>query len=483
MGARGPIVLVLAAGQGKRLASKRIKLLHDVAGQPMVTRVALTARSLRPAKLVAVIGYQGDEVRAALGGLCDAFVEQREQRGTGHAVMQAAAALRGHPRATLLILNGDLPTLRPVTLKRLLARHRASKAALSLVTAVLPDASGYGRIARGKSGAVERIVEDRDAKGPARALREINCGIYVTTPGQILPVLRGLRPHNDQGEYYLTDVVHAMLGRKLKVEAVVHHDPEEVLGVNTRAELARAARTLWERKVEELQVGGVTVMDPRRTFVDSRAKVGRDSVLWPDVIIEGPSVLGEDCVVHSGTRISSCVLGDRVLVRDHCVLAESRLASDTSVGPFAHLRPGAVLERDARVGNFVEIKKSRLGRGTKALHLSYLGDADIGPACNIGAGTITCNYDGERKNPTILEEGVFIGSDTQLVAPVKVGKGAYVAAGATVTLDVPPGALAISRAAQSNVEGWVERRKARRAARAGTASAPRKPAGKTVNRP
>ncbi len=462
-GSRAPLtVLLLAAGQGTRLKSKTIKLLHPVAGQPMVTWVARAARALRPARTVAVVGFQGDRVQAALVGLCDAFAVQAEQRGTGHAVTQAAGALRG-ARGPLLIVNGDLPNLEPSTLRALVALHRKSKAVLSLVTTEVDDATGYGRIVRDAEGRVIRIVEHKDATPAERKIVEINCGIYCADPSVLMASLKKLRPDNAQREYYLTDAVHALIAKGKTVVALKHADSEAVLGVNTRDELAAAGALLYARKAAELQDGGVTLLDPSRTWVDPRAKVGRDTVLYPDVILEGSCTIGEDCVIRSGSRLANMVLGRGVEVKDHCVLQDSRIGDAAQLGPFAHLRPGSTLEANARVGNFVELKKTRLGKGSKAPHLAYLGDAEIGPGCNIGAGTITCNYDGVNKHRTTLGPGVFVGSDSQLVAPVTLGEGAYVAAGTTVTEDVPPGALALSRVRQLNMEGWVARRKKRAA--------------------
>jgi len=322
------------------------------------------------------------------------------------------------------------------------------------------DSSVYGRIVRDPAtGQVERIVEHKDATAAQRAIAEINCGIYCADPALLMAALKKIRPDNAQREYYLTDAVHALIANGASVVALNHIDSREVLGVNTRAELAAAGAALYARKAADLQSDGVTVLDPSRTWIDPRARIGRDTVLYPGVIVEGECVIGEDCVVRSGSRLADTVLGRAVEVRDHCVLQESRVGDDVQLGPFAHLRPGTVLEAGARVGNFVELKKTRLGKGSKAPHLSYLGDAEIGPGCNVGAGTITCNYDGVNKHKTTLGAGVFIGSDSQLVAPVVLGDGAYVAAGTTVTEDVPPGALALSRVRQINLEGWVARSK------------------------
>jgi bifunctional UDP-N-acetylglucosamine pyrophosphorylase/glucosamine-1-phosphate N-acetyltransferase len=424
----------------------------------MVTWVARAAKALRPTRTVAVIGFQGDQVRSALTGLCDAFAVQADQRGTGHAVLQAARALRG-ARGPWLIVNGDLPSLEPATLRALVALHRKSKAALALVTTEVADPAGYGRIVRDASGKVARIVEHKDATAAERSITEINCGIYCADSTALMASLQKVKPNNAQGEYYLTDAVHALIAKGAAVVALTHANPEEVLGVNTRAELAAAGASLYARKAAALQNGGVTLLDASRTWVDPRATVGRDTVLYPDVIIEGECTIGEDCVIRSGSRLANMTLGRAVEVKDHCVLQDSRIGDEAQLGPFAHLRPGSVLEAGARVGNFVELKKTRLGKGSKAPHLAYLGDAEIGERCNVGAGTITCNYDGTHKHKTTLGPGVFVGSDSQLVAPVTIGAGAYVAAGTTVTEDVPPGALALSRVRQLNLEGWVARRK------------------------
>jgi bifunctional UDP-N-acetylglucosamine pyrophosphorylase/glucosamine-1-phosphate N-acetyltransferase len=455
-------VVVLAAGKGKRMRSRRSKLLHEVAGLPMVAHVLHAARALRPSRVITVVGHGAAEVRPAVDGLSDAFVLQREQRGTADAVLRAGSRLRGAPNATLVILNGDVPALRPSTLRALVARHRASGAALSLVTAEADEPSGYGRIVRDGDGRVRAIVEHADASAEHRRIREINCGIYCSTPAILLPVLRALEPHNVQREYYITDAVRHLIERGQTVLALRAPDAEEVLGVNDRVELARAAATLFARKAEALQRSGVTLLDPTRAWIDPRARIGRDTVIYPDVVVEGPTVIGVECVVRPGCRLVNSVIGRRAEIKDHSVIVDSRVGHEATVGPFAHLRPGSVLEGRVRVGNFVEVKKARLRRGTKASHLSYLGDADIGANCNIGAGTITCNFDGERKLRTVLGKQVFVGSDTQLVAPVFVGDGAYVGAGTTVTRNVPAGSLALSRTRQINIEGWARRRRARR---------------------
>ncbi|HXV74876.1 MAG TPA: bifunctional UDP-N-acetylglucosamine diphosphorylase/glucosamine-1-phosphate N-acetyltransferase GlmU [Candidatus Polarisedimenticolaceae bacterium] len=458
-------VLVLAAGRGKRLRSKSIKLVHSVAGSPMVAHVLDAVARLRPQRIVTVIGFQADEVRAALDGHRSAFVVQREQRGTGHAVLQAARAVGASGDGPLLIVNGDMPTIRPSTLRRFVSHHRRSRAALSFMTAELDEPTGYGRVVRDGGGRVVRVVEQADATAAEKRIREVNCGIYCASPATLFRTLRRLTPDNAQGEYYLTDAVHVLLEDGGAVAAVRHDDAEELLGVNTRQELSRASRTLYARKAEALQDQGVTLLDAERSWIDPRARIGRDTVIYPGVLIEGETVIGRDCVIGLGCRIADSTIGDDVAVRDYSLLERARVGTRAVVGPFARLRPDSWLDPDSRVGNFVELKKTRLGRGSKANHLAYLGDATIGPDCNVGAGTITCNYDGRNKFPTVLGRGVFIGSDTQLVAPVRLGDEAYVGAGSTVTEDVPAGALAISRQPQTNVEGWVGRRKRRDRAR------------------
>ncbi len=443
------------------MRSNTIKLLHPVAGRPMVAWVLDAVKPLKPSRTITVVGYQADRVEAALTDSGSTFVLQKEQRGTGHAVLQAARAI-GSGAGPLLILNGDLPSLRSATLRKLVNAHRRSRSSLTVLTAELPDASGYGRILRDDKGRVERIVEHRDASRAQRRVREINTGVFVANPSKLLPVLRRLRPDNNQGEYYITDAVHALLARGERVGALCHSDAEEVLGVNTRQELAGASRKLFERQAERLQDRGVTLLDAERIWIDPRASIGRDSVIYPGVIVEGPCRIGAECVIRPGCRIVDSSIGTRTEIKDYSIVLESRVARDAAVGPFAHLRPGSILEDNTKVGNFVEMKKARLGRGSKASHLTYLGDATIAEGCNIGAGTITCNYDGTNKFPTVLGKSVFIGSNTQLVAPVKIGEGAYVAAGSTVTRDVPKGALAIGRSRQKNIEGWAAKQAKKR---------------------
>jgi bifunctional UDP-N-acetylglucosamine pyrophosphorylase / glucosamine-1-phosphate N-acetyltransferase len=458
-------VVVLAAGLGKRMKSRTVKLLHAVWGRPMVARVLDALAGFGPQRLILVLGHQAEQVREALADWEFESVVQAEQLGTGHAVMTARPLFeRGD--GNLLILNGDLPLLTQRTLIEFVAAHERAGAVFSLLTTVLDEPAGYGRVVRGEGGRVARLVEDRDATPDERRLREINCGVYLASIAELLPCLDRLVPANAQGEYYLTDVVADLVARGKNVQGIPHGDPREVLGVNTRAELAGVTALLTRRKLDDLMTEGVTLIDPDHTWVDPRARIGRDSVLYPGVLIEGGTVLGEGCVVGPHAHLIEVRAGDGVVIKDGCRVERSELRDGAQVGPFAHLRPGTYLSERVRIGNFVETKKAFLGPGSKANHLSYLGDAEIGRDVNVGAGTITCNYDGVAKHRTVLEDGVFIGSDTQLVAPVRVGAGSYVGAGSTVTRDVPAGSLAISRAPQKNIEGWVERKK-RRPARPG----------------
>jgi bifunctional UDP-N-acetylglucosamine pyrophosphorylase/glucosamine-1-phosphate N-acetyltransferase len=452
-------VVILAAGKGTRMKTTRPKLLHRLAGLPLVHYPIRAARALRPDTITIVLGYQADEVRAALAGepgLC--FAVQEPQLGTGHAVLQAEGALRGR-RGTLVLLYGDVPLIRPESLRRLVAHHEATAASATVVTAVIDRPQAYGRILRDAGGAITAIVEERDATDEQRAVREINSGIWAFALDGLFDLLRRLGSDNDQGEYYLTDLVQACRRQGLGVETVVLEDATEIRGINSQAELAAMGAIVRRGRNEALMAAGVTLVDPATTYIDADVEVGPDTLVHPNVHLEGRTRIGSACEIHSGVRIVDSTVGDGTVIRNHCVLEDSTIAGHVDLGPFARLRPGSDVRARAHIGNFVELKKTVFGEGSKAGHLTYLGDATIGAGVNIGAGTITCNYDGVRKNPTVIEDGVFVGSDSQLVAPVTVGQGAYVAAGSTVTDDVPAGALAIARGRQVNKEGWVERKK------------------------
>jgi bifunctional UDP-N-acetylglucosamine pyrophosphorylase / glucosamine-1-phosphate N-acetyltransferase len=455
-------VVILAAGKGTRMKSATPKVLHRLAGRSLIEHTLATVDHLKTSTTTLVVGHGADEVRKALSGRPDLeFVVQSPQLGTGHALMQAEPVLKGK-QGDLLLLYSDVPLLESGTLQRLLETHRNAKASMTVLSAELPDPYGYGRIVRDTDGQVARIIEERDASAGERAIREINSGIYALSMASLFRHLTQLATDNSQGEYYLTDLVALYRQKGLRVETVCLDSADELRGVNSRVDLADLSQIVRRRKNRLLMMSGVTLEDPETTFVDLDVTVGEDSVLGPAVHLEGRTVVGERCRIQSGSRLTNVTMEDEAVVLDHCVIADSHIGRGASVGPLAHVRPQSVIGPDARVGNFVELKKASLGKGTKASHLSYLGDATIGEGVNIGAGTITCNYDGEKKHQTVIEDGVFIGSDSQLIAPVKVGKDAYVAAGSTITSDVPAGSLAIARGRQSNKADWATRRKAAR---------------------
>jgi bifunctional UDP-N-acetylglucosamine pyrophosphorylase/glucosamine-1-phosphate N-acetyltransferase len=491
--------IIMAAGLGKRMRSKLGKVLHPVAGRPMVLYAVELAERLTDEGVTVVVGHQADQVKAVLdsyrGGKlgsvgprpvigrrkgmtahvknptsksCSILIaEQTQQLGTGHAVVQARHAIlraRGRAAGTYLILNGDTPLLTEATVQRLLKVHADEKAAVTILTAMLDDPAGYGRVIRAHTPEepcrVLKIVEDRDATVSESAVQEINVGTYVVDGAFLFQALDQLQPKNAQQEYYLTDIVKLAVDGELGVSAMVVADADEGLGVNSRRQLALAERVIRERIRVHWMQEGVTLHDPSTTWIDADVRIGQDTVLYPHVTLEGRTSLGEDCVIRSHTRLTNTTVGNRVVIQDSCVITDAELEENASVGPFAHLRPGSIVRRKAKVGNFVEMKKAELGEGAKANHLSYLGDARIGKDVNIGAGTITCNYDGYHKYETVIEDEVFIGSDTQLVAPVKVGRGSVIAAGTTITQDVPPNSLAISRMVQANRVGWASKRRA-----------------------
>jgi bifunctional UDP-N-acetylglucosamine pyrophosphorylase/glucosamine-1-phosphate N-acetyltransferase len=452
-----PTVVILAAGLGTRMRSALPKALHPLAGKPLVRHVLDTVRSMGPARTVLVVGHQADRVRQAVAGYDVEVVLQAEQLGTGHAVRQASAAIE-RAEGPVVVLCADTPLLTPDTLRGLIEAHQKKRAAVTVLTALLEDPHGYGRIIRTRSG-VSRIVEEKDATAAQRKVSEVNSGIYCFEKKFILAALGGISNRNAQGEYYLPDAVTLARKKKLAVADVRCADPDEVLGVNSRYDLSVAESVLQARINTRWLEAGVTMLDPYAVSIGADVAIGRDTALYPNVRLEGTTVLGEGCTVHAGSRIADSVLGDNVTVKDCCVIEQCRIAAEASIGPFAHLRPGAVLGRKAKIGNFVEVKKSAIGDGSKANHLAYIGDATIGKDVNIGAGVITCNYDGFQKHPTTIEDNVFVGSDAQLVAPVRIGAGAVVAAGATITRDVPADALALTRVPQENKEGVAARRR------------------------
>ena len=451
-------IAVLAAGKGTRMRSALPKVLHRVAGIPMIDHVLTTAAAVGPQRIALVIGYQADSLRKALEPRPNlTFVVQEPQLGTAHALLTAESAFQG-AQGTLLLLSGDVPLLSPETLKQLVDRHQSTGAAATVLTAVVENPHGYGRIVR-TGERIARIVEERDASPAERKIREINSGIYAFALDGLFDALRGIAAENAQREYYLPDLVAIFHRKRRGVETLTVPNADEIRGVNSRAGLAETSRLLRQQKNAELMAEGVTLEDPATTYVSRDVKVGADTIIHPCVSLEGKTVIGAGCEIHSGVRIADSRVGDRVVIHNHSVVVEATIDNDAAVGPFARLRPRAHLRERAKVGNFVEVKNAELGPGSKSMHLAYLGDATIGEDVNIGAGTITCNYDGEKKHATVIEDGAFIGTDSQLIAPVKIGKGAYVGSGTTVREDVPAGALAVSAGKQRNIEGWVNKKK------------------------
>jgi bifunctional UDP-N-acetylglucosamine pyrophosphorylase/glucosamine-1-phosphate N-acetyltransferase len=457
------ITVILAAGEATRMRSGQPKVLHPVCGRPLIAYPLNAARALG-AELVVVVGRGADSVRAAVGQETGAtFVEQPERLGTGHAVLQARAACEDS--GVVLVLPGDMPLLSELTLRRLVEHHRETNAAATVLTAELADPTGYGRMVR-EAGRPVAIVEHRDATPEQRAIREVGTSAYCFDPRHLWSALGRVKPRNQQGEYYLTDVVGILATAGQVVEAVTVEDPREGLGVNDRRQLAALAAVMRGRILDRLMDGGVTVLDPATTYVDDMVEVGADSVLYPGVILEGRTIVGAGSVVGAGCHVSQSRIGDRVTLRPYCVLSEAVVDEGATLGPFCHLRPLSRVGAGAKIGNFVELKKARIGRGAKVPHLSYVGDATLGAEVNFGAGAITCNYDGFTKHETVVGDGAFIGTNASLVAPVTVGEGAYVGAGSVITKDVPPGALAVTRAAQAVREGWVARKRRQRKAKA-----------------
>ncbi len=452
-------MVVLAAGKGTRMKSALAKVLHRVAGVPMIDHVLDTAAALGPSSTTIVVGHQADEVRRVLASRVGlSFVVQEPQLGTAHALLSTEPALAA-ATGTLVLLSGDVPLLTTGTLSRLVERHHAAGAAATVLTAVVDRPTGYGRIVRDGGGAITRIVEEKDAISAERGIREINAGIYAFDLSGLYAAVRSIAAENAQQEYYLPDLVAIYRKRGFGVETVTVEHADEIQGINSRVELADVSRVIRHNTLRNLMASGVTIEDPQTTYIDRHVTIGVDTVIHPGVSLQGRTRIGTGCEIHSGVRIVNSTLSDRVTILDHCLIVDSVVRDGGYVGPSAHLRPGSDVGADAKVGNFVELKKTVLGPGSKASHLTYLGDAVIGANVNIGAGTIVCNYDGTRKHQTTIEDGAFIGSDSQLIAPITVGRDAYVGTGTTVREDVPPGALAVSAGKQRNIEDWTAKRR------------------------
>ena len=458
-------IVILAAGKGTRLKSALAKVLHRAGGRPLVEHVARACQPLKPREIVAVVGHQAEDVTAVVEPLGVKSVLQEPQRGTGHAMLVARRAISSRAKIAI-ILPGDAPLIRTETLAALAKAHRETGAAATILSAEIENPAGYGRIVRQEDGSVAAIVEDSALTAEQRSIREINSSIYCFTLEKLWPCLATLKPQNVHKELYLTDAIAALRQKGEKVQAVIASDSDEVLGCNTRADLAAVDAVFRRRKRAAIMDAGVTIELPETVLIDPEVTVGADTRIEPGVQLLGKTRIGAGCTIRTGSVLSDAVLADNVLVKPYTMITASHLSEGAQAGPYAHLRDGARLEEDARVGNFVEVKKSILGRGVKSMHLTYLGDARVGSGTNIGAGTITCNYDGVNKNPTTIGKKVFIGSDTALVAPVRVGDGAYVGAGSVITKNVPPDALGLARGQQVNKLGWASARRRELAAAA-----------------
>ena len=450
------VTVILAAGKGTRMKSKLPKVLHKAGGKSMVQHVIDAAKAAGAKRNIVVTGFGGDMVRAAIGEQAE-FVEQKEQLGTGHAVLQTAELLKDE-NGTVMVLCGDTPLLTGELLKKLYDEHVAAKAKATVLTAIMPDATGYGRIIRKADGSVEKIVEHKDATEAERQVKEVNSGIYCFAAKDLFVALKQVTNDNAQGEYYLPDVLEILQKQGEKIWAVAADDYEATLGINSRLQLSGAEKILRRRKNEELMAAGVTIMDPATTYIDADVKIGRDTVIYPQTFLEGNTVIGEECEIGPSVRFQNVKAGNGV-TGQFIYAHDCEFADGVILGQFTHIRPNTYLAEKVKIGNFVEVKNSNIGKGSKLPHLSYIGDTDMGSGVNMGCGTITVNYDGKTKFRTTIGDDAFVGCNSNLVAPVEVENGAYIGAGSTITKKVPEGTLAIARARQKNIEGWTDKRK------------------------
>ncbi len=450
--------LILAAGKGTRMKSELVKVMHLLEGKPMITYPVTAAKALGAERIALIVGHQADRVREQFSDDATiSIVLQEEQLGTGHAVACAGEFLAGCD-GDVLILCGDVPLITRETLASLMDVHAGHGGTVTVLTARVPDPFGYGRVIKDDAGRVLMIVEEKDATPAQREVNEVNSGIYCVNASFLRDAVTKIGNDNAQQEYYLTDIIGLATAEGAACYTSTVADHMEVMGVNDRVQMSTAGAVLRRRINEAVMLSGVTLIDPLVTYIQQGTVIGRDTIIYPNSFIGGGTVIGEGCIIESSVTITNCRLADRVHIKAGSVLEESVVQSDVSVGPMAHLRPGTLLKDHVKIGNFVETKKAVMGEGSKASHLTYLGDCFIGKDVNIGCGTITCNYDGKKKHITVIEDGVFVGSDVQLVAPVTVGKNSLIAAGTTVTTDVPPDSLALSRTPQVNKEGWVAKR-------------------------
>ena len=450
------VTVILAAGKGTRMKSALPKVLHRVGGKSMLQHVLDAAKQAGSRRDIVVVGFGGEKVKEAMGDQAE-FVVQKEQLGTGHAVQQTGSLLAGET-GTVMVLCGDTPLLTGDLLRKLYDAHKEAGAKATVLTAIMPDATGYGRIIRTATGTVAKIVEHKDATEEERQVREVNSGIYCFEASELFTALQQVGCDNAQGEYYLPDVLEILRNQGEKIWAVAADDYESTLGINSRVQLSGAEKILRRRKNIELMDNGVTIMDPDSTFVDADVTVGRDTVIYPFTWLEGATTVGEGCEIGPNSRFTDTKIGNHVTAQ-FSYAHECEIADDVIMGPYVHLRPNTKLAHKVKIGNFVEVKNSNIGEGTKLPHLSYIGDCDMGSGVNMGCGTITVNYDGKSKFRTKVGDNAFVGCNSNLVAPVTVGDGSYIGAGSTITKDVPPSDLAIARARQKNIEGWADKRK------------------------
>ncbi|MGM0467005.1 MAG: bifunctional UDP-N-acetylglucosamine diphosphorylase/glucosamine-1-phosphate N-acetyltransferase GlmU [Acidobacteriota bacterium] len=451
-------ILVLAAGKGTRFKSNLIKVLHPLMGKSMLGWVLESVSGLDPEKVGIVVGFQKQDVKKEIDLPKVEFIHQKKQLGTAHAVRSAENFIKTHSDKDILIMNGDLPLIRTETLKPLVEKHRKEKNELTFMSAEMDNPTGFGRLVYGEKGKIT-IVEEKEATEKEKKIKEANVGIYVFNAKALLKVLPKISNKNKKGEYYLTDTVEILSGEGGQVRVYRTEKVGEVVGVNDRFEMALASKELCLRKIKTLAAEGVTFYDPDSTWIDAEVKIGHDTVIYPSVVIEGGTEIGKECVIHPSVHIVNSQIRDGVKILNSTLIEDSLIEDQVKVGPLAHLRPETTLKKGSKIGNFVEMKKTVFGEGSKAGHLTYLGDSIVGKEVNIGAGTITCNYDGKKKHKTIIEDGVFIGSGVELVAPVKVGKNAYIGAGSTITKDVSPYSLAVERSSQKQRKDWVKNRR------------------------
>ena len=457
--------IVLAAGMGTRMKSKTPKVLHEVCGRPMLHYPLMRLKELAVKLSIVVVGDHHKEIEAAAKGSGNKhlrFVLQSPPRGTGDAVRCAMKKLAPKYSGDVLILSGDVPLIETSTLKAMIRLHRKKKqsaAAVTVLSVLLEDPSGYGRIVRDTDGQIIEITEDKDCTPSQKKIQEINAGIYIIDALFLRENLKKIKANNSQGEYYLPDLIKMARKSGKRVASLLHINPEEIMGINNRVQLAKATAAMQRNINAAIMLSGVTLIDPKTTYIDDEVTIGGDSTIYPNVHLKGTTTIAKGATIEEGVKITDSTIGANTVVKSHSIIEDSRTGANVSLGPFARLRPGTIIKDGAHIGNFVEVKNSTIGRGTKAGHLSYLGDSSIGSNVNIGAGVLTCNYDGKYKYKTVIKDNAFIGSDTQLIAPVTIGKGAYIGSGSTITKDVAPNSLALSRAEEKTIPNWTKKKR------------------------